>query len=202
MSGMRINTGSGIDPKMIDQLVEIERQPIKQIEERKKTVNEEKKVFNELKGLISTLGSSLNGLRNKADFYKLKLESSVPEILDGTVDNAAPVGSYEVEVRQLAKTSKLLTQNFSDKDKSPVGYGYVTVELDDGKKFDVDIDPDACTLQDVASQINAAKAGAHAIVINTKESLETPGEDNFRLLVLSEKSGKEAKVTIVRTRPF
>jgi flagellar hook-associated protein 2 len=196
MAGMRINTGSGIDPKMIDQLVELERQPIKLVEEHKKTVADEKKLFSDLKGLVSALGTSLNGMRTKTDFYKMKLESTQPEIIDGTVDNTAPVGSYEIEIKQIAKAHKLLTQSFPDKDKTPVGFGYINIRLDDGKSIDVDIDPDHATLQDVASQINGAKAGAHAIVVNTKENLENPKEENFRLLVISEKSGKEAKVFI------
>ena len=196
MAGMRINTGSGIDPKMVDQLVELERQPIKLVEEHKKTVTDEKKVFTELKGLVSTLGTTLSGMRTRADFYKLKLESSQPEIIDGSVDNTAPIGSYEVEVKQIAKTHKILTQSFPDKDKTPVGFGYMFIELDDGRSFDVDIDPDHATLQDVASQINSAGAGARAVVVNTKENLEDPDEENFRLLVISEKSGKEASVYI------
>ncbi len=196
MAGMRVNTGSGIDPKMVDQLVELERQPIKQVEERKKVLNDEKKVFNELKTLISTLGTTLGAMRTRADFFKLKLESTQPEIIDGTVDNSAPVGSYEVEVKQIAKTHKLLTQNFPDKNETPVGFGYMTVELDDGKYFDVDIDPDASTLQDIATQINSSNSGVRAIVMNTKENLEDSDEENFRLLVISEKSGKEAKVYI------
>ena len=196
MAGMRINTGSGIDPKMVDQLVEMERLPIKTIEEHKKVVVEEKKVFTELKTMISTLGSTLNTMRTKTDFFKLKLDSSEPDIIDGTVDNAAPVGSYEVEVKQIAKTHKLLTESFPDKNETPVGFGYVTIELDDGQSFDVDIDPDHATLQDVATEINAANAGAKAIVVNTKENLESSGEENFRLLVISEKSGKQASVYI------
>jgi flagellar hook-associated protein 2 len=194
MAGMRINTGSGIDPKMIDQLIEIERQPIKLIEQKKATVASEKKVFGELKGLVSELGTTLNSMRTKTDFFKLKLESTNPEIVEGTVDNTAPIGSYEVEVKQIAKSNKLLTQTFPDKDKSSVGFGYMSIELDDGKSFDVEIDPDNSTLQDVATQINAENIGAHAIVVNTKESLENDEEDNYRLLVISDKSGKAAKI--------
>lgn len=196
MAGMRVNTGSGIDPKMVDQLVELERQPIKLIEERKKVLTDEKKLFTELKGLINTLGTNLSGMRTRTDFYKLKLESTQPEIIEGTVDNTAPIGSYEVEVKQIAKTHKILTQSFPDKDQTPVGFGYVRIELDDGRSFDVDIDPDHSTLQDVATQINSANAGAKAIVINTKENLEDEDEENFRLLVISEKSGKAASVYI------
>lgn len=196
MAGIRVNTGSGIDPKMVDQLIEIEHEPIKQLETRKKVVVDEQKLFSDLKGLISTLGTTLNGMRTKTDFYKLKLTSSHPDIVEGTVDNNAPIGSYEIEVRHLAKTHKLLTQSFEDKDKTSVGFGYMSIETDDGNSFDVDIDPDHSTLQDVASQINSMAKGVKAVVINTKEHLEDSEEDNYRLIVISEKSGKEAKVTI------
>lgn len=194
--GMRINTGSGIDPTLVDKLIEVERMPIKKIEDRKLKVTEESKLFRDLATRISEFGQSVQGLRNRGDFVKLKLDSSHPDILDGTVDGAALPGSYEIEVRAMAKTHKLLAEGFPDKDKTPIGFGYMSIELDDGSSFDIDIDPDASTLQDVARQINEVKAGAKAVIINTKENLEKGGDENFRLLVISEKSGKEARVSI------
>ncbi|MEY2988512.1 MAG: hypothetical protein RJB13_2033 [Pseudomonadota bacterium] len=194
--GVRVNTGSGIDPGLVNKLIELERQPIKQLETRKKVVEDDRKSFREFTQLVSTLGQSLNSLRNPSDFRKLKAESSNPDLLDGTVDNSAVPGSYELEVRHLAKTQKLLAEGFPDKDSTPVGFGYMTIELDDGNTFDVDIDPDASTLQDVARSINEANAGCKAVIINTKENLEDPDADSFRLLVISEKSGKAGKVYI------
>ena len=44
--GFRINTGSGIDPKLVDKLMELEFQPVKMIESRVKGVEEEQKEFN------------------------------------------------------------------------------------------------------------------------------------------------------------
>jgi flagellar hook-associated protein 2 len=126
----------------------------------------------------------------------LKVESSNPDLLDGVVDNNAVPGSYELEIRHLAKAQKLLAEGFPDKDSTPVGFGYMTIEMDDGTTFDVDIDPDASTLQDVAKKINEAGAGCKAIILNTKENLENPDADSFRLLVISEKSGKAGKVFI------
>jgi flagellar hook-associated protein 2 len=196
MVGIRVNTGSGIDPKMIEQLIEIEREPIKQTHTRKKAVIEEQKQFNELKSLVNTFGNTLNGLRNKHDFYKLKLISSHPDFLEGSVDNTTPPGHYEMEVLSLAKNQKLLTQAFPDKDETPVGFGYMTIEFDDHKTVDVDIDPDKSTLQEVATKINSMGIGAKAIVINTREHLENQEKNNYRLLVFSEKSGKEAKIFI------
>ena len=194
--GVRVNTGSGIDPGLVNKLIELERQPIKQLENRKKTVEEDRKGFRDFAQLVSTLGTSLNSLRNPSDFRKLKLESSNPDLVEGTVDNAALPGNYEIEIRHLAKTQKLLTEGFPDKDSTPVGFGYMTIELDDGRTFDIDVDPDASTLQDVAKQINEMSAGCKAIVLNTKETLQDPEADSFRLLVISEKSGKAGKVYI------
>lgn len=194
--GMRINTGSGIDPKMVDKLIEAERIPIKRVEERKSAVVEEQKAYKDLGGLVSELGTSLSSLRNRSDFVKLKFESSHPDILEGTVDGTAVPGSYEVEVRQLARNHKLLADAFPDDNETPVGFGFMTIELEDGEVFEVDIDPSASTLKDVARQINEAGAGAKAIILNTKENLEDPDADTYRLLVISEKSGKQARVFI------
>jgi flagellar hook-associated protein 2 len=194
--GVRVNTGSGIDPQLVNKLVELERQPIKKIESRKKDIEEERKQFREFTTLVSELGQSLNGLRNPSDFRKLKADSSHPDIIDATVDNLAVPGSYEIEIRNLARTQKLLAEGFPDKDQTPVGFGYMSIELDDGNTFDIDIDPDASTLQDVAKQINEANAGCKALILNTKENLEDPDADSFRLLVISEKSGKAGKVYI------
>jgi flagellar hook-associated protein 2 len=194
--GMRVNTGSGIDPTMVEKLIEVEKMPIKNVEKRRDKTLDEQKLFGQLKTLVGDLNGSLNSLRNRTDFIKLKVESSHPDIIDGTVDQQALPGSYEVEVRSVAKTHKLLAEAFPDKNETPVGFGYMTIELDDGKTFDIDIDPDEATLEHVARKINEAEAGAKAIVINTKENLQYPGEDMFRLLVISEKSGKEAKVLV------
>ena len=61
---------------------------------------------------------------------------------------------------------------------------------DDKEDFEVTIEPGS-TLQDVVTQINAAEAGVTAMVINTKYK-----PDSYRLLVISNDSGKEAKISL------
>lgn len=195
MAGIRFNTGSGIDPKMVDKLIELEQKPIKDLETKKKKVEDEKKLYSDLRGMVTALGTAATGFRTRTDFVKLKLTSSHDDIIDGSVDNSVPVGTYEVEVKQLARSQKMLTQSFPDQNDSPVGFGYMTIETEDDV-FDVDIDPDHSTLQEVAATINGLGKGVKALVLNTKENLEDPGEDAFRLLVINEKSGKQANVYI------
>ncbi len=197
--GSRISglSQSGIDPKMVDQLVEAQKIPVQTAKARREKTVSEKGEFEKLSGLMTELDSSLNGLKMRGDFYKLKLESSHPDILDGTVNSGnAMIGSYEFEVRGLARADKDLAYGFPDKDKTEVGFGYMQVEREDLEPFDVKIEPGS-TLQDVATKINEAGAGLRAMVVNTKYN-----PDSYRLLVISERSGKEARINIDEDTTF
>jgi len=192
--GIRMNPGlaaAGLDPKMVEQLIDVQKIPIDSAKKKKDKVDATKKEFEKFQGMLSGLDATLNGLKTKTDFYKLKLDSSHPDILDGTVAPGALLGNYEFEVRGLARTSKELAIGFPDKDQTPVGFGYMQIQRDDQEEpFDITIEP-GMTLSKVAQKINDSKAGVRAMVINTKLS-----DDPYRLLVISEKSGREAKVNI------
>jgi len=196
--GVRMpGAASGLfDPKMVEQLIELEKMPIQQAEQRKEKYVEERSEIQQLQNILNELDGSLNGLKTKQDFFKLKLESSHPDIIDGTISNSALVGSYDFEVRGMARTEKELAYGFPDKDKTPVGFGFMTIQRDDLTDKEVVIQPGS-TLQDVANQINDAEAGVRAMVINTKYEPE-----GFRLLVISEQSGKEAKISIDEDTTF
>jgi flagellar hook-associated protein 2 len=187
--GIRFPSPNGFD-KVVDQLVAVEKIPIEQAKQRKTKVVDEKKEVEKLQKMLADLDAASNAVKVKTDFYHLKVESSHPDIIEGTVKGPALLGSYEFEVRGLAKADKQLAYGFPDKDKTPVGFGYMEIERDDKEPVEVTIEPGA-TLEKVAQQINDANAGVRAMVINTGY---TP--DSFRLLVVSEKSGKEAKINI------
>ncbi len=176
--------------KMVEKLVEVEKIPVEQAKGRREKIVNEKKEVEKLQGLIAALDGAANGLKGKADFYHLKVESSHPDILEGMIKGPANIGSYEFEVRGLAKTDKQLAFGFPDKDKTQVGFGYMLVEREDMEPAEVVINPGS-TLQDVAEQINQSDAGVRAMVINTGFNPEP-----FRLLVVSEKTGKEAAIHI------
>ena len=59
--------------------------------------------------------------KTKTDFYKLKVDSSHPDILEGAITGFAALGTYEFEVRGMARTEKELAFGFPDKDQTPVG---------------------------------------------------------------------------------
>jgi flagellar hook-associated protein 2 len=187
---MRLPGLSALDPKLVEGLIEAERIPIDQVKKRREKVVEEKTEFEKLNTMLTELDTAATSLKTKADFYKMKVESSHPDIMEGTVSNAALLGNYEFEVRSMARNEKELAFGFPDKDKTPVGFGYMLIEREDMEPAEVIVEPGA-TLQDVAQQINDAQAGVRAMVINTKFS-----PDSYRLVVISEKSGTESRISI------
>ncbi len=192
MSGV----GGGFDPKLVDQLIEAEKIPIESAKKRKEKFTTEKAEIEKLNGFISELDSTLNSLKSRTDFFKMKVESSHPDIMEGICKADALIGNYEFEVRGVARSDKQLAFGFPDKDQTAVGFGYLEVEREDMTPAEITIEPGS-TLQDVARQINDAEAGVRAMVVNTKYN-----PDSFRLLVVSEKSGKEARIKLDEDTTF
>jgi len=189
--------GSGlIPPNLVEDLIKAQALPIETAKRRKENYVVEKTEVQKLQSFLNELDGTLNTLKSKSDFYKMKVESSHPDILDGQVENMALPGTYEFEVRGLAKAEKELAYGFPDKNETPVGFGYMLVEREDKEALEVVIEPGS-SLQQVANQINDADAGVRAMVINTKYKPES-----YRLLVISEQSGKESKILIDEDTTF
>ena len=180
----------GFDPKMVDQLVQLEKIPVEQAKQRKEKVVIERKEVLKLTSMLSELDGTLNSLKNYTDFAKMKVESSHPDIIDGIVKSSALPGSYEFEVRGMARSEKELAYGFPDKTSTDVGFGYMYIEREDLEPLEVEIEPGS-TLDQVAQKINDANGGVKALVVNTKYQ-----PDPYRLLVVSEKSGKESRINI------
>ena len=188
--------GGSFDPKLVDQLIEAEKLPIESAKQRKEKFTVEKKEIDKLNGFLNELDSTLSSLKSRSDFFKMKVDSSHPDIMDGICKTDALIGTYEFEVRGMARADKQLAFGFPDKDATAVGFGYMEVEREDMSPAEITIEPGS-TLQDVARQINDAEVGVRAMVINTKYN-----PDSFRLLVISEKSGKEARIKLDEDTTF
>ncbi|MDD9951341.1 MAG: flagellar filament capping protein FliD [Zetaproteobacteria bacterium] len=197
--GIRFNPGlksMGINPDQIEKLIEAQAIPLKSAQKRRESVVKEKDEIDKLSQMITELDGILNGLKTKYDFTKLKLDSSHPDIIDGSVQSTALIGTYELEVRSLAKAEKELAYGFPDKDDYPVGFGFLYIEREDAEPLEIDVEP-YTTLQELATQINEEDAGVKAMVINTGYK-----PDAYRLIVISEQSGKEAKLTVDEDTTF
>lgn len=127
-----------------------------------------------LKSLISTLSSSIGTLIRTGDLaVKPSISnSSVATVSKGTLSGS---GTYSLEVTSLANAQKLVMPAYASS-TSTVGEGTLTLRFGtvsggaftaDGAQDAVDINvPAGATLADVATAINASRAGVSAYVAN------------------------------------
>ena len=192
MSGVRLSGFSGaIPPNLVDQLVEAEKIPIKQMENKKLKEEDTLKLVNDLETKIQEIPKNLGELISTRGFNDLKLVTGDENILSGTVDpEAAPTGEYTIEVLQMAETPGAMTTGFPDKDKTQVGVGYIKFNTPDGEK-EIYINGKNSTLEGVANTITRSGTGLRGSVIEDRKDPENP----FKLLVTGMSTGNDKNIS-------
>ncbi|HPI41469.1 MAG TPA: flagellar filament capping protein FliD, partial [Pseudobdellovibrionaceae bacterium] len=186
MTGM----ASGLPPNIVEQLIEVERIPIKKMQTDKVKREDKLKLVGDLDTKVQDISKNLEELTAAGGFLDKKFHSGDPNIIDGTVDPQASVtGEYTFEVLELAQKPAAVTNGFVDKDQTQIGVGYIKFETPEGTK-EVYINGKNNTLEGVAAQINATNVGLRAQVINDRKDKETP----FRLLVSGLSTGDDKQV--------
>jgi len=187
-----INTG--LPPNIVDQLIEAERIPIKNIEVQKSKVESKLKLVDDLTNKVSDIRKTLGELASTRGFSDVKLTSGDPGIISGTVDpETFQPGNWNIEVIELARKAAVLTNGFPDKDKTTVGVGYFRFKTPNGDK-DVYINSRNNTLQGVANAINAANVGVRASVVVDHKDKDYP----YKLMLTANGVGKENAVEYPR----
>ena len=181
---------SGLPPNIVDQIMEAERIPVKQME-TKKTADEDKlKLVGELETKISDIPKSLAELVTTRGFQNNKLTSGDPNVIAGVVDPETSVpGSWQIEVKQLAQKPGALSIGFPDKDTTQIGTGYIKFKTPSGMQ-EVYINSENSTLQGVANAINSAGIGMRANVLNDRAEKENP----YKILVSGLATGDDKQV--------
>lgn len=192
MGSVRLTGFSGaIPPNLVDQLVEAERIPIKQIEAKKVKQEDTLKIVGELESKISDITKNIGELVSVKGFSDLKLVSGDTNIIDGTVDPAAaPTGEYSIEVMQLAQKPGALTNGFPDKDKSQVGVGYIKFDTPEGEK-EIYINAENSTLEGMQKTINNSNTGLRASLVEDRKDKVNP----YKLMVTGLATGDKKNVT-------
>ncbi len=183
-----INTG--LPPNLVDQLVQVERQPIKNIEVKKAKTESKLKLVTDLDGKLKGMGGTIRDLAGTGGFSDIKLASGDPSIVDGTVDPKESIkGSWSVEVMELAQKAAAISNGFPDKDKTELGVGYFKFETQTGTR-EVYLSGGNSSLDAAAKAINSAEVGMQASVIKDSRYPDAP----YRLVVSSSNVGGENQV--------
>lgn len=181
---------TGLPPNLVDQMIEAEKIPIKNIEAKKGKQEAKLKLVTDLETKLNAITTSIEGLASAHGFTDMKLSSGDANVIDGAVDpQTALPGSWNVEVKELAQKAAALTNGFPDKDKTQVGVGYFKFEGKDGTK-EIYINGKNNTLQGVANQINASHVGVKAAVINDRSDPDRP----FRLMISGDGVGDDNEI--------
>lgn len=163
--------GSGLDVKsIVSQQVALESKPLEKLQTKDTSLNSEISTWGVINSQLSALQDASQKLMNPSSWNTRALKSSNDDAVTGTAAEGATVGSFAVNVTQLAQAQSTrmasaipATDTFSA--------GRLDISLGDGSSFgsaiSVDIS-DGDSLSAIASKINGtANAGVTATVIKT-----------------------------------
>ncbi len=125
---------SGIDTdSIINKLVEVESQPIKQLEKSKILNSHKKEVLTLLSSQLKDLDTKAKDLYGfRASYEEKKSISSEPSVLDVTATKYADIGASFIEVLEVASNHKITTDNIDGDIKLPSGR--VVIEVNEESK--------------------------------------------------------------------
>jgi flagellar hook-associated protein 2 len=195
--------GSGLDVNgIITQLLAIERRPLTTLESEEKQLTTRLSEFGKLQNLVAAMRDKADAL-NSSTLWGRTLGSSADAAVSVTTAAGAAVGSYSVQVQQLAASQTISSRRFNDADPAVLGPGTLTIELGawtgspaisgftpktGASAVTITLAADDDTLAEVRDKINASGAGVVASIVNDSSgarlairSAETGAENGFRI---------------------
>jgi len=154
---------SGLDSNsMIEQLLELEREPIVKLQQQEAAYQVELSAYGSLKGVLGSLRSTVEALDSASNLTSFSAVSGNIELFSASVDENATSGSYDITIQQLAEVHKLASGGFSEEEY--VGEGTLHLKVGNGSTTDIEVSA-THTIAEVAQAINDAEAGVRAGVI-------------------------------------
>jgi flagellar hook-associated protein 2 len=192
MAGLQSSgVGSGIDiNSLVSQLVAAERAPAEQrIQRATSKVTTQLTALGTLRGALSTLQSSVAGLKTPIAFQARRADSSDKTVFAATATSGAATGNYAVEVRNLASAQKLASAPFAAGATAVVGTGTLTI-TSGGEAYSVVIGDSANTLAGIRDAINAVPEN------DKVQATLIQAVDGARLVLTARQTGAAGSITV------
>lgn len=173
---------------IIQKLMEVERLPIKRMEEKKKAYQEKITLLQGLSEKLSTLKLAVDNLRTSSLYRSRTATSSNESVLKATAQPGAPTGRYTLQVEQIALAHQLASNAVSDPTSRVFGTGTITIQVGSGTPVTVDITDTSNSLEGIRNAINNAGLPLSATVVG--------GEGEYRLVLLSRNTGEAGEITV------
>ncbi|WP_415755831.1 flagellar filament capping protein FliD [Pseudomonas leptonychotis] len=184
--------GSGIDiDSIVTAMVNAERAPkTNQLDRLEKTTVARISAMGSLTSALNTFKTAVDSLNKTSLFESRTASSSNTSALKVTAATTAPAGNYNVQVKQLATSSKVALQSVAGGNTATFNSGSLTISAG-SSSFDVDITASNNTLAGMRDAINeAGKSSGVSATIITDDS-------GSRLVLSSTKSGAGNDIQVV-----
>ena len=184
---------TGLDTNaIIDQLLQIERQPTVRLENRKVEYGVRLDAIKQFDTMLEALQTKVGVLDSSRTLISRTVSASSEDFLAATAGSSAAIGSYEVKVGRLAQVEKVVYEGVADRSTTTFGTGTLVLNNDAlGAPVNIDIDATNNTLDGIRNAINAqtTEHGVSASIVN--DGSGTP----YRL-VLTGKAVSNANISL------
>lgn len=190
MPGISGIGGSGLDiDSIVTKMVAAEKAPkADQLSKTQSKATAQLTAIGSLKSAISEFQTALTTLNSPTSFQARAVTLSKSDYLTATASSSASIGSYQVEVSQLASSSKVALAALPA--NSTFGKGTLSIKIGDTKLSDIQVDATNNTLSGIRDAINKAgqSQGLSANIVN-----DTSGA---RLVLSSTKTGDGNDISV------
>lgn len=175
-----LGAGSGVDVAALAQnLVDAEKVPQQNVINQKITKNEARiSGYAAISFVMSELNNSFTALKDKNNFNSLTATNSQPNAFAVTTTASSVGGSHDIEVLQLAKPQRAVSNGFATGGTPLNGGNPMSLTLTVGglAQTPINLAEGKDTPQDIVNAINAAKTGVTATLVNTGDGSVSPYE--------------------------
>lgn len=185
--------GSGLNVQaLVSQLVAAEGQPKSlRLDAEEAKVQAKLSALGSLRSALASFRDAVTALKSIDRFQGRQVTLSKPDFVSVTATSAAVVGSYSIEVEQLAAAHKLQSTSFATA-ATVVGTGTLQISIG-GQNFDVVIDEESNTLAGIAKAINQSEVGSKVV------ATVVAGEGDARLTLTGLELGAANAMTITQS---
>jgi flagellar hook-associated protein 2 len=201
-----LGVGSGLDlGGLVENLLNAERIPTQNsLDRQQQTLTTRLSGIGIFRGALSVFQSSLSGLEDPGNYKLRTFSNEKTSVMGVSVDDDAAVGSYRVDITNLAEKHSLASVAFASTDEvvgtgaiqirfgTITGPGFSSFAPDSGSTTQtITIDSSNNTLDGIKNTINEGDYGVSAAIVNDGSG--------YRLTLESKNSGENAAMEITVT---
>lgn len=184
---------SGIDTSsLIQKLVQLESQPIQQLQNQKQDFQAKLSTVGTLKGLVKELQTKAQTLSKQETFLSFLTSTSLDGHVAASASGSATAGTHTVVVNKLATIDRWTFDAVADKsvDLASANGQHITFSVG-ATNYDVPVDAATSNLEDIAAKINSvAGEKVAASVVN----IGTAASPSYQLVMTAKDSGHDNRI--------